>query len=117
MKTILTEKQLSLVKEAIQDELLKRGIIAKISKIEEINERLVVETESFQTSPVMFKEIYVYSHISGFSMMLDKEQEGAAQLYIGLSFRYTLFSGGTNGSDLMNLRFYFIQGSNRIAKI
>ena len=116
MKAILTENQLIFVKEAIQDELLKRGITAKISKCEEINERLEIETESFQTQPVMFKKIHVYTHLSGFAKMLDNV-EGAAELYIGLSFRYTLFSGGTNGTDLMDLRFRFIQGSDSIMKI
>ena len=49
MAKFLTDNQLSFVKEAIQDELLKRGITAKISKFEERNYKLEVETESFQT--------------------------------------------------------------------
>jgi hypothetical protein len=116
MAKFLTENQLSFVKEAIQDELLKRGITAKICKFEERNYKLEVETESFQTYPVMFKKIHIYSHLSGFSMILDKV-EGATELYIGLSFRYTSFSGGSNGTDLMDLRFQFIQGSDSIVKI
>lgn len=113
---MLTESQLRFVKEAIQDELLRRGITAKIVKCEESDLGVAIMTDSFQTFPVMFKEVYVYNHLSRFSRMLDKV-EGATELYIGLSFRYISFSGGSNGTDLMDLRFQFIQGSDSISKI
>lgn len=113
MKKMLTENQLSLVKEAIQDELLKRGITAKIIKCEEIEHGVEILTESFQTFPVMFKEVYVYSHLSGFS----DTDKNAVELYIGLSFRHISFTGGSNGTDLMDVRFKFVQGSDIIVKI
>lgn len=113
MNKMLSENQMNFVKEKIQVELLKRGITAKIIKCEEKEQRVEILTESFQTFPVMFKEVYVYSHLSGFSRILNKE--GATELYIGLSFRYTSFSGGSNGTDLMDVRFKFIEGSDVIA--
>jgi hypothetical protein len=115
METTLTSSQSEFVKEAIQDELLKRGITARINRFEEKNERLELETEPFQTYPVMFKKIHVYNHLSGFTF--SNPDKNVIELYIGLSFRYTLFSGGSNGSDLMDLRFRFIKGSTSIQMI
>lgn len=100
-----TEKQWNEIKDFIQDELLKRGIHAKIIKcgLKEIrgNQYPDLETEEFQTTPVIFKSLKVGSFNS--SMTEEKEEDTPyTYIWMRINYLYTHFGGGSNGCDLFD---------------
>ena len=62
---LLTENNISEIKEFIRIELLKRGIHANIKTLEEVvtdvekDNKIRFESENFQTTPVMFKTLKI----------------------------------------------------------
>jgi hypothetical protein len=65
MKRFTTEEQLLDIKQFIQHELTKRGFHAKISEFKENRSihkdynLFILETEHFQTTPVIFKQLSI----------------------------------------------------------
>ena len=106
----LTEKSLEEIKNKIDMELLKRGF----PKLSEIKERengnghgLEFHSEPFQTTPVIFKEIWVESFSTNLSEAVDiyKEEEfKVINIWAQVNARYELFDGGSNGCDLFTIR-------------
>lgn len=104
IENITTELQRNQIKDFIQTELLKRGFLAKIVRFEEVSgryePRLEFETESFQTTPVIFKSIKV----ENFSSSITKEEgvDGSIlyRIWISVHVSYETFEGGSNGTKL-----------------
>jgi hypothetical protein len=100
----LSEKAIALIAEHLQTELLKRGILAPITKIEEEESRpgkthISFETEEFQTTPVIFKSLKV----ENFNSWIE-EVDGGFQIGIDVHYSYKHFGGGSNGCSLFKFR-------------
>ena len=108
MKT--TSSQRNSIQEKIQIELLKRGFTAQIVNFEEVSgrgndTRLEFNTTSFQTVPVIFKEIIVCN----FSSSLVEEQItnengifNTVRVWLSVHVSYKSFEGGSNGNKLFD---------------
>lgn len=119
MKTTnyLSQENLDTIKAAIQLELLKRGVTAPIVKLEETTGRnqgcdhyINLETEPFQTVPVMFKKLMVSSFSTHVSKRKRSElKEGLEgdfiSVWISVHYSYESFSGGSNGTELFDINF------------
>ena len=104
MEKKLSEKAVNTIKDLLQVELLKRGILAPICRIEEVTSRsgssyISFETEKFQTTPVIFKSLMVENFNSWISKM-----EGGYMVTINVHFSYKHFGGGSNGCSLFNFQ-------------
>lgn len=97
-------KMISQIKERLEIEFLKRGIVTKITKIEinisrtrEVN--ITVITENFQTTPVIFKELWLQSFGGSMNLKEIKRWEDGSifeyiEVHIPISFSYRHFGGG-----------------------
>ena len=106
---ILTEGNILKIKEYLQIELLKRGISAPITFIEEVatptRNGINFETENFQTIPVMFKSLKVTQFGSNvYNATLDNGRE-CVEVVINVSYSYHHFSGGSNFCELFYITF------------
>ena len=104
MKNLLSEKAVNTIKDLLQTELLKRGILAPIKRIEEVESRsgstyISFETEKFQTTPVIFKSLKVENFNSWI-----KKVEGDYVVVISVHYSYKHFGGGSNGCLLFNFQ-------------
>lgn len=102
MKNLLSEKVINIIKDLLQTELLKRGILAPIKRIEEEDGRsgsryISFNTEEFQTTPVIFKSLIVENFNSWI-----KKVEGGYEVTISVHYSYEHFGGGSNGCSLFN---------------
>jgi len=102
------------IKNKIQLELLKRGIASPIIKCEEVIKnnvhRIEIKTASFQTIPVIFKELWIENFNSSIKEeTIDVEgSEGILEtivyrVWIKIMYEYEHFGGGSNGCELFNL--------------
>ena len=106
MKTITTEKQRNEIQEFIQTELLKRGFTAKIISFKEVAYRNNIKafqfkTENFQTIPILFKEVNI-SNFNGIINETKKDSE-VYDFSITVNCNYSLFLGGSNGTELFRI--------------
>lgn len=104
MKKRLSEKAVNSIKDLLQVELLKRGILAPICRIEEVESRsgnsyISFNTEKFQTTPVIFKSLMVENFNSWISKV-----EGGYVVTIDVHYSYEHFGGGSNGCSLFNFQ-------------
>ena len=104
MKNLLSEKAINTIKDLLQVELLKRGILAPIKRIEEEegrsgNRYISFNTEEFQTTPVIFKSLVVENFNSWI-----KKVEGGYVVTISVHYSYEHFDGGSNGCSLFNFQ-------------
>ena len=104
MKNLLSEKAINTIKDLLQTELLKRGILAPIKRIEEVELRsgdsyISFNTEEFQTTPVIFKSLMV----ENFNSWIRKI-EGGYVVVINVHYSYEHFGGGSNGCLLFNFQ-------------
>ena len=104
MKKLLSEKAINTIKDLLQTELLKKGILAPIKRIEEVegrsgNRYISFETEKFQTTPVVFKFLIVENFHSWI-----KKVEGGYVVTIYVHYSYEHFGGGSNGCSLFNFQ-------------
>ena len=104
MKNLLSEKAINTIKDLLQIELLKRGILAPINRIEEEEGRsgnrfISFNTEKFQTTPVIFKSVVVENFNSWI-----KKVEGGYLVVINVHCSYEHFDGGSNGCSLFNFQ-------------
>lgn len=113
---LLSAANLEAIKNAIQIELLKRGVTAPIVEIKETLGRnssahyLEFSTAPFQTVPVMFKKLVV----SSFSTSLRKAPKSDLKpgiegeyiaVWISVHFTYESFEGGSNGTKMFDIWF------------
>lgn len=95
------------IAELIRIELLKRGFIVDVTCTPTENS-FKVKTSSFQTTPVLFKEVWIES----WSVFVDEKENDKGVKYtnyqITMEVCYEHFDGGRNGCNLftMNLRSF-----------
>ena len=104
MEKKLSEKAVNTIKDLLQVELLKRGILAPICRIEEVTSRsgssyISFNTEEFQTTPVVFKSLIVENFNSWI-----RNVEGGYVVTINVHYSYEHFGGGSNGCSLFNFQ-------------
>ena len=119
MTTLTTLDQRKQLQEVLQTELLKRGFLAPIKEVVESEGRrggnyLEFETENFQTTPVIFKQINVANFNSTLREEFVENENGkfrVLRFWMTISARYTNFDGGTNGSNIFAISGEFF-GTN-----
>ena len=92
---ILSELQTSVMRLGINTQL---NLVVK--KDYRGGEYLALESEKFQTQPVIFKEVWLEGTIS----VID-EKEKAYEVCVRLEYNWRSFTGGTNGTDLGRCHF------------
>lgn len=101
---MLTNPQLDSIREYIQLELLRRGFTAKIIEFGEDIYGINFKTEDFQTTPVLFKRLFIKSSDTNIS---DKKTLGGVSyndVYINVMIRHEYFDLGQNGIDLFHFK-------------
>ena len=118
----LTEETINVIKDKIQEELLKRGITAPIIKFKEYidrngNHKIELKTEDFQTSPVIFKRLWV--DIFGTEVYIPKEEESTDHynIWIALDYSYEHFGGRRNECTLFTFRCSVSLDNKHVYKI
>jgi hypothetical protein len=108
----LDNTQLEILKSAIQDQLTRRGILAKIVEMTEVEDqrgrnRIEFRTEKFQTVPVLFKALSVSEFNSSISTETitreDKSSIDVHKIWMTVHAGYSHFDGGTNGVQLFTV--------------
>ena len=83
----------------LQNSVMHLGISAQLRTVVKKdyrgNEYLSLESEKFQTQPVIFKEVWLDGVIS-----IIEEKENAYEVCVMLDYNWRSFTGGTNGTDL-----------------
>ena len=116
-----TPEQRNQIREFIKDELTKRGFHATLVRFEEkANARgnkthFSFETESFQTAPVLFKDI----KIGEFNTQINKDEENTVDkeiynLWLSVYVHYTHFGMGTNCSELFSITGHYVKGAKYV---
>lgn len=99
------------ITESVERVLARLGIHTNVSigekKIYNGRYLVTVESETFNTTPVIYKWVLVRG--SGF-LTEDEEDERMAKLYLNLDYRFKYFEGGENGVDIGMAVFRFIKG-------
>lgn len=100
MKAIELRKEVQeYILSELQNSVMRLGISAQLKLVVNKDYRgieyLAIESEKFQTQPVMFKEVW----LDGVLEVL-KEKEDAYEVYAKLDYNWRSFTGGTNGTDL-----------------
>ena len=100
MKEILEQ-----IAELIRIELLKRGFVVDVTCTPTKDDRFKVKTSTFQTTPVLFKEVWI-ENWSVF--VVDRENDKGAKYTdytVSMSVFYEVFNGGHNSTRLFTLNF------------
>ena len=101
----LTEGMREALTSAISNRLLKLGINTEVSifakKIYDGREMIHVETAPFNSTPVIYKRIFVMG--DGFIEPTDRE--GIYEIAFLLGYRFEYFRGGENGVDIGSITF------------
>ena len=91
----------------LQVSLMRLGINAKLSvntkKDYRGSDYLAIESEEFQTMPVMFKKVYLTGTIA-----VTDEKEDSTIISIRLHYNWHSFGGGSNGTEL-GVAYYEIE--------
>lgn len=99
------------IAENVERVLARLGVHTNVSVSEEkiYNGRylVTVESDTFNTTPVIYKWVLV--HGSGF-ITQDEEDERIANLCLNLDYRFRYFDGGENGVDIGEAVFRFFKG-------
>lgn len=70
-----------------------------------------VESNTFQSNPVIFKTLYVDGQASPY---YEKEETKIVKLYFYFNYRWVTFTGGGNGVDLGRMEIDIINGHVRV---
>ena len=99
-----TEQMRNDIISAAKNRLLKVGVNVDVTLEFKEGEKLRVKltTSKFNTTPVIYKDIYVYGNaelipVDGYKDIYD--------LFFDLNYRFETFGGGTNGTYLGMLKF------------
>jgi hypothetical protein len=87
----------------IQTELTKRGFHVKFKTFEIRKNKIFFESESFQTSPVLFKEIRIKNFASGISVKEDMENSKIKTFWVMVNVEYNHFDYGSNGCNIFTV--------------
>lgn len=106
MKTFTTPEQRMIITQEIEKALTRRGFHVSIRIQEELAQIktrniLKVESDEFQTTPVLFESIRIENFSSGFF-----EHEKKRGFIIQIHAMYKHFNGGQNGVELFTIRGY-----------
>lgn len=93
------------IAELIRIELLKRGFIVDVTCIPTRDNHMRVKTTSFQTTPVLFKEVWIESSNAFFSENQKENGYKYTDYYVSLSVCYKHFDDGRNGCNLFTIEF------------
>ena len=98
----LSVESLKQIKDKIQIELLKRGFMATIKlELDSKNNNIRVLSESFQTTPVIFKSIVIDNF--GGSITEKKENlNNSFEVWVPIHISYEHFDMGSNGCSLFS---------------
>lgn len=99
----MQEENKQVIVRIVEQCLQRLGVFAKIQvTTKEIRgkEYVEVRSEPFQTSPVIYRKVFVYG--SG-TIVQDSKDEGVYHLSISLSYGFKYFSGSENGVDIGNV--------------
>ena len=92
------------IREIIRIELLKRGFIVDVTCTQTKDNSFKVKTTSFQTTPVLFKDVWIES----WNVFIeDKENEKGIKYTdynISIHVCYEHFDGGMNGCTLFSIK-------------
>jgi len=109
MKAKLSEKVVKEIQNLIKVALVKRGFHAEFIKFCEEDGRIVFETETFQTVPVIFETIKIENFSSS---VWHKSGDDYGRVSIDVHCRYTHFDGGNNGATIFE--FYCEYGNDYV---
>jgi len=96
----LIKSKLPEIQTFVSDELSKRGIHADIIKFALVDNIILLETEKFQTSPVMFKDLNVANFGGSIKVSDDGEK---MHIWIPVSYDYEYFGSGHNSTDIFSV--------------
>jgi len=92
----------------LEEEMLKRGVTAKIENIQfekgRVGQYISFKSEPFQTQPVIFKNIII-ENMNG---LIKKDEDTHRETYtvvLPACYTYSHFSGGFNGCQMFTLFF------------
>lgn len=109
----LTEEMRSEIVDAVKNVLLKLGINVDVMLSARIiydgREMIEIKTDSFNTKPVIYKEVTV--HGEGF---ISNIKDNVFGLYLSLCYKFKYFSGGENGVDIGVSQFQFYTETGRV---
>lgn len=89
-----------LLHDNIKNELTKRGFHAPFTlKIEK--NRIKIESEPFQTVPVIFKELRII--VFGSNVKENESNHDIKEFWVDIDVSFTLFNSGTNGASLFGV--------------
>ena len=113
---IFTAKNVERIKEIIS--LALQRVVPQVNNVEiSIKENyrkdkyFYVETNTFQSNPIMFKSIYVDGSATPY---YESEEAKIVKLYFHFDFRWVSFNGGGNGTDLGRLEIDIVNGHVRV---
>lgn len=113
-----TEEMRNEIINATKDSLSKLGIHTEVrlsARTTRHNQEYIrIDTEPFQTIPVIYKSVFVYG--DGCVVPCD-EIENAFDLCINLDYGFKYFKGGYNGVEIGRLRFRIFSDSMKICFI
>lgn len=91
--------------ELIRIELLKRVFVVDVTCTPTKVDKFNVKTTSFQTTPVLFKNVWIESGIACFQENENEKGIKYTDYYVSLSVCYEYFDGGRNGCKLFAIEF------------
>lgn len=101
---LLAKEALEAIKKDIEDELLKRGFVFASTSLDLIEvsdkRKFRLISGSFQTTPVLFKEVFVGNGSS--SIKIEEGPVTHIKVWISVQAIWILFSGGSNSTNLFN---------------
>ena len=99
-----TEQMRNDIISAAKNSFLKLGINAEVTIEfkEDRSLRVKLTTSKFNTTPVLYKSIYVYGNAE---LTPVDGHDGIYDLFFFVDYMFETFSGGTNGTYLGKLKF------------
>ncbi|MBK9936773.1 MAG: hypothetical protein IPP05_22310 [Cytophagaceae bacterium] len=107
---LTTQIQRQEIEKIIELELIKRGISVSIT-VKEVTQRLKLTSSSFQTTPVLFKEIKI---IDFGSYVTEKGK--VIEVGVSVSAYYEHFDGGSNVVKLFSITINCFDDEARLIK-
>ena len=114
---LLNEECLDQMQAFIQRELLKRGIMAKITNLYEADPRgrnsyITLESELFQTIPVMFESVKICNF--GTSVRQSEEDDTIVNVYVGVAVKLAGFKCEAGRFTLFDIYFSVSPGEKYV---
>lgn len=109
------EKLLRQISEIIRIELLKRGFTVDVICTPTKDNSFKVKTSSFQTTPVLFKDVWIES----WNVFVEEKENDKGIKYtdycVSLNVCYYHFDDGRNGCNLFSMTLRSIENYDRIS--